>query len=187
MLTHWNATGVLGVVVITVAAVVLASAPACARSTTLTLAEAAYVCDPADSTNSRLLLSFSLPPALRNSTVDLAVLQLEVAVEGSDAGISTSIFPTIRDWSADTVVWDEDWDSGEEAWDARHGTYCDIVSGPRVRAAADVTMPLQYWVSRGGQSARFVVVPSRGAPGFVASIVGGGVARIHVRYSGVRR
>jgi hypothetical protein len=173
--------------VLAVVAVVLASAPACARSATLTLAEAAYVCDPADSTNSRLLLSFPVPPALRNSTIDLAVLELEVAVEGSDAGISTSIFPTTRDWSADTVVWDEDWDSGEGAWDARQGTYCDIASGSRVRAAADVTAPLQHWVSRGGELARFVVVPSRGTPGFVAGIIGGGVARIHVRYSAARR
>jgi len=126
----------------------------------LTLAESACLADPADAGNWRILLRFSVPDALEGATIDLAVLRVELPIDSDEEReIGIEAFPVTCAWSAEEVAWDEDWESGDGAWDHHRGSISSVITDEHGELAIDVTPIVDQWLRAEGGPQGLVLTP----------------------------
>lgn len=136
-----------------------------ASTVDLTLEESAYLADPADAGSWRVLLRFVIPDALEGATVDLAVLRAQLPIDSSEEReISMEAFPVTCAWSAEGVVWGENWQSGEGAWDERRGSISSVITDEQGELAIDVTPTVDQWLRGEGEAQGLALVPFTPGP-----------------------
>jgi hypothetical protein len=159
-----------------------------AASVTLDLEESAYIHNPTNPADSRVLLRFAFRQELRGTRIDLATLRLTASTgnTGLVPEVVTEAFATTRAWSSGTTTWDQGWQSGDGAWATHVGASFDIVPGGAERAAVDITGVAQYWVDNLEHAGSLVLVPTVHEAGHIASI-SGAATQVVVFYSGPKR
>ena len=168
------------------AAIALAGA-ASASVTSLTLAESAYIVDPADAGSWRVLLRFEVPNALEGATVDLAILRAELPIDSQEEReISIEVFPITCAWSAEGVVWGENWQSGDGAWDQHRGSISSVITDEHGQLAIDVTPVVDQWLRAKDGPQGLVLAPFTAGP---TATLAAPLAEITLRvwYTGARR
>lgn len=73
--------------------------------------------------------------------------------------ISVEAFPVTCAWSAEGVVWGEDWQSGEGAWDERRGSISSVVTDEHPVLAVDLTPVVDHWLRADAPAQGLVLVP----------------------------
>ena len=153
----------------------------------LTLGESACLADPANPGNWRILLRFAVPDALEGATVDLAVLRAELPIDSDEEPeIGIEAFPVTCAWSAEGVVWNEDWESGDGAWDQLRGSIASVITDEHGELAIDVTPVVDQWLRAEGGPQGLVLTPFAVGP---AAALAAPPAEITLRvwYTGARR
>jgi hypothetical protein len=131
----------------------------------LALEESACIADPSDPGSWRILLRFEIPDVLGGAAVDLAVLRVEVPTDSQEAReVSVEIFPVTCVWSAEGVVWGEEWQSGEGVWDAHRGSIGSVIGSEQGELRADVTAIVGRWLRDDAEAHGLVLAPSAGGP-----------------------
>jgi hypothetical protein len=175
-------------VVLAVLVVCALNTPVLGATAMLELDEAAYIHNPVNPAESRLLLRFGFPYQLRNATIDFAVLRLTVTTAGP-AGtreVVAEAFPTTTGWKSGTVAWSQAWQSGDGAWELGAGTFCDAPVGGGVLAALDATPIVQYWAYHSQYAGDLVLLPSAPEAGYIQGL-SGSTAEVQVYYTAPRR
>jgi hypothetical protein len=102
---------------------------------------------------------------LEGAAVDLAVLRVEVPTDSQEAReVSVEIFPVTCVWSAEGVVWGEEWQSGEGVWDAHRGSIGSVIGSEQGELRADVTAIVGRWLRDDAEAHGLVLAPSAGGP-----------------------
>jgi hypothetical protein len=129
----------------------------------LALVESACISNPAHAESWRVLLRFAVPDGLEGATVDLATLRIELSIapEG-EREVSIEAFPVTRAWSAEGVAWDDDWESGDGAWNPRRGSISSSITAQNGRLAIDVTPMVIDWLQSGSRAPGLVLAPFAG-------------------------
>ena len=168
------------------AALALAGA-ASASVTSLTLAESAYIADPADAGSWRVLLRFEVPNALEGATVDLAILRAQLPIDSQEEReISIEVFPITCAWSAEGTAWDEHWESGDGVWNERRGSISSVTVDEQGELAIDVTYIVDHWLRAEGGARGLVLVPFTAGPAAALAAPPAEIA-LRVWYTGARR
>ncbi|MCX5800879.1 MAG: DNRLRE domain-containing protein [Candidatus Eisenbacteria bacterium] len=116
------------------------------RSLEVDASQVAVIKPSAESTETRLLVQFTLPEILAGHSVDFASLSFGADCVGDEGMVSFQAYAITSAWDAKSVSWTGSWEKAGGDWDGRHSA-CEISEvGSGKELSFDVTDFANAWL-----------------------------------------
>ena len=115
------------------------------RSLKVDATQVALIKPSAESSETRLLLQFTLPEVLSSYPIDFACVSFGVNSAGNEGRVSFQAFPLTRSWDARTVSWTSPWEKDGGDWNGRLSAYEIGEAGSGKTVYLDVTDFANGW------------------------------------------
>jgi len=152
------------------------------RSLEIDASQVAVIKPSAQSTETRLLLQFTLPEVLTKHPIDFACVSFGVNAAGDEGRVSFQAFPLTTAWDARTVSWTTHWEKDGGDWNGRLSAYEISEAGSGKSVNLDITDFANSWRKDSSTNLGIIVKVSGPFRGTFVLDEAQGTAKLRVLY-----